>query len=119
MRLHGATLLSINVIMRQKSEFTKKTPTFYGLEKLSNEYNRASEEYALLEMDLETSTQKLMIAKKALDEADAKLKRLEEKKQAIEELKRKEARLHSDIRNMTNTLASITQANRRQKNIIR
>ncbi len=36
-------------------------------------------------MELENSTQKLMVAKKALDEADSKLKKLEEKKQAIEE----------------------------------
>ena len=52
-------------------------------------------------MELENSTQKLMIAKKALDAADLKLKNLEEKKQTIEELKRKEARLHADIMNMT------------------
>jgi DNA repair exonuclease SbcCD ATPase subunit len=44
-----------------------------------------------------------------LDEADAKLKRLEDKKQAIEEVKHKEARLQSDIRNITSTLSSLTQ----------
>ncbi len=87
----------------------EKDPDVLSLEKLSDEYNRASEEYTLLEMDLETSSQKLMIAKKALDEADFKLKRQEDRKQAIEDLKRKEARLQSDIRNMTNNLASITQ----------
>ena len=89
-----------------------------GLEKLSNEYNRASEEYALLEMDLENSTQKLAVAKKALDEADSKLKKLEEKKQAIEELKRKEARFHSDIVNMTSTLASLNQRIEGKKTIV-
>jgi exonuclease SbcC len=87
----------------------EKDPDVNGLEKLSNECNRASEEYALLEMDLENATQKLAVAKKALDEADSKLKKLEEKRQVIEELKRKEARLHADIVNMTNTLASLTQ----------
>ncbi len=54
----------------------EKDPDVYGLEKLSNEYNRASEEYALLEMELENSTQKLAVAKKALDEADAKLEEI-------------------------------------------
>ena len=44
-------------------------------------------------MDLENSTQKLAIAKRALDEANPKLKQLEDKKLAVEELKRKEARL--------------------------
>ena len=96
----------------------EKDPDVIGLEKLSNEYNRASEEYALLEMDLENSTQKLTVAKKALDEADSKLKKLEEKKQAIEDLKRKEARLHADIVNMANTLASLTQRIEGKKTIL-
>ena len=96
----------------------EKDPDVTGLEKLSNEYNRASEEYALLEMDLENSTQKLTVAKKALDGADSKLKKLEEKKQAIEDLKRKEARLHADIVNMANTLASLTQRIEGKKTIL-
>jgi DNA repair exonuclease SbcCD ATPase subunit len=96
----------------------EKDPDVTGLEKLSNEYNKASEEYALLEMDLENSTQKLTVAKKALDEADLKLKKLEEKKQAIEELKRKEARLHANIVNMANALASLTQRIEGKKTIV-
>ena len=96
----------------------EKDPDVIGLEKLSNEYNRTSEEYTLLEMDLENSTQKLTMAKRALDEADSKLKKLEEKKQAIEEVKRKEARLHSDIVNMANTLASLTQRIEGKKTIL-
>jgi len=96
----------------------EKDPDVIGLEKLGNEYNRASEEYALLEMDLENSTQKLTVAKKALDEADSKLKKLEEKRQVIEDLKRKEARLHADIVNMSNTLASLTQRIEGKKTIL-
>lgn len=96
----------------------EKDPDVNGLEKLSNEYNRASEEYALLEMDLDNSTQKLSVAKKALDEADSKLKKLEEKRQVIEELKRKEARLHADDVNMANTLASLTQRIEGKKTIL-
>ena len=96
----------------------EKDPDVIGLEKLSNEYNRASEEYALLEMELENSTQKLAVAKKALDEADFKLKKLEDKKQAIEEVKRKEARLHSDLVNMTSTLASLNQRIEGKKTIV-
>jgi exonuclease SbcC len=96
----------------------EKDPDVTGLEKLSNEYSRASEEYALLEMDLENSKQKLAVAKKALDEADSKLKKLEEKKQAIEELKQKEARLHANIVNMANALASLTQRIEGKKTIV-
>ena len=96
----------------------EKDPDVIGLEKLSNEYNRASEEYTLLELDLENSTQKLAVAKKALDEADLKLKKMEEKKQAIEDLKRKETRCHADVVNITNTLASLTQRVEGKKTIL-
>jgi exonuclease SbcC len=96
----------------------EKDPDVTGLEKLSNEYNRSSEEYTLLEMDLENATLKLTVAKKALDEADSKLKKLEEKKQAIEELKRKEVRLHSDIANMGRTLASLNERMEGKKTIL-
>ncbi len=87
----------------------EKDPDVNGLEKLSNDYNRASEEFTLLEMGLEDSAQKLAVAKRVLDEANAKLKQLEEKKLAIEELKHKEARLNANINNMTSTLASLNQ----------
>ena len=96
----------------------EKDPDVHGLEKLSNEYNRASEEFTLLEMDLETSTQKLAVAKRALDEANSKLKQLEEKKLAVEDLKRKEARLNANISNMTSTLASINQRIEGKKTIV-
>ena len=96
----------------------EKDPDVNGLEKLSNEYNRASEEFTLLEMDLENSTQKLTVAKRALDEANSKLKQLEEKKLAVEELKRKEARLNANITNMTSTLASLNQRMEGKKTIV-
>jgi exonuclease SbcC len=96
----------------------EKDPDVNGLEKLNNEYNRAGEEFTLLEMDLENSTQKLAIAKRALDEANSKLKQLEEKKLAVEELKRKEARLTANITNMNNTFSSLNQRIEGKKSII-
>ena len=69
-------------------------------------------------MDLETSTQKLAVAKRALDEANAKLKQLEEKKLAVEELKRKETRINANISNMTSTLVSLNQRIVDKKTII-
>jgi len=98
--------------------FYQKEPDVMGLERLSEDYNRASEEYTLLEMEFETSAQKLMIAKKALEESDGKLKRMEERKQFIEELKRKEARLQSDIRNIANNLFSRTQEIKDKKTLL-
>ena len=96
----------------------EKDPDVIGLEKLSNDYNRTSEEFTLLEMNLETSTQKLAVAKRALDEANAELKQLEEKKLAVEELKRKEARLNANIANVIATLASLNQRIEDKKTIV-
>ncbi len=89
-----------------------------GLEKLGNEYNKATEEYALLEMDLENASQKQTLAKRLLEEAEIKLKQLEEKKLTVEELKRKEARLHANLQSMTNVLASLTQRIEDKKTIV-
>ena len=96
----------------------EKDPDVNALEKLSVEYTRTSEEYTLLEMELETAAQKMAFAKRALDEADLKLKRLEEKRQTIEELSRKEARLHSDAANMSRTLASLAERMQGKKTIL-
>ncbi|HSV48853.1 MAG TPA: hypothetical protein VLH35_00930, partial [Candidatus Acidoferrales bacterium] len=96
----------------------EKDPDVLGLEKLSAEYNRASEEFTLLEMDLENQTQKLSVAKRGLEEADLRLKRSEEKKLAFEELKRKEAKANANIANMTRNLASLTERVEGKKTII-
>jgi exonuclease SbcC len=96
----------------------EKDPDVNSLEKLSAEYNRASEEFALLEMDLENSTQKLAVAKKKLDEADLNLKWLEEKKLTVEEFKRKEAKLLANISNTAATLASLNQRMKDKKTIV-
>ncbi len=96
----------------------EKDPDILSLERLSQEYNRTSEEYALLEMDLENSTRQLVVAKRALDDADVKLKALEEKKLAVEGLKQKETRLNANILNMAATLASLTQRIDGKKTIV-
>jgi len=96
----------------------EKDPDVNGLEKLNADYNRASEEFTLLEMDLEDQAQKLALAKRALEEADLRLKRSEEKKLAYEDLKRREARLNADVANMTKTLASLTERIEGKKTIL-
>ncbi len=96
----------------------EKDPDVNSMEKLSNEYNRATEEFTLIEMDLENSTQKLTISRKTLDEANTNLKQLEEKKFSVEELKRKEARCNANIQNMSTTLVSLTQRIEGKKTIV-
>lgn len=96
----------------------EKDPDIVGLEKLSAEYNRVSEEFTLLEMDLESQTQKLSIAKRALEEAEQRLKRSEEKRLTYEELKRKEARLNANVVNTNKNIASLTERVEGKKTII-
>jgi exonuclease SbcC len=87
----------------------EKDPDVVGLEKLSTEYNRVTEEFTLLEIELQNAIGKLAGAKKALEDADSKLKKLEEKKLFIEELKRKEAKVQANISNVKDASASLTQ----------
>jgi DNA repair exonuclease SbcCD ATPase subunit len=96
----------------------EKDPDITGKEKLGAEYNRVTEEYTLLEIELQNAVEKLSVTKRYLDEADAKLKKLEDKKLAIEELKRKEARLHANITNAQETAASLAQKTEGKKTIL-
>ncbi|MCW4008757.1 MAG: SMC family ATPase [Candidatus Bathyarchaeota archaeon] len=89
-----------------------------GLEKLSVEYNRITEEFMLLEMELQDAVSKLAAAKRALDAADEKLKALEEKKLLIEELRRKEAKVQANIASIKETLASLSRRVEDKKTII-
>ena len=117
MKLLSAALRRISGIMKLKEGFTRKTLTSTDW-KTWRRIQQDNREYTMLEMDLESSTQTLVIAKKTFDEADSKLKRLEEKRQAIEELKRKEARLHSDTFNTTKILASPNERLQGKKTIL-
>jgi DNA repair protein SbcC/Rad50 len=92
-----------------EKKFLEKDPDVTGREKLGSEYNRVTEEYTLLELELQNSADKLAVAKRYLEEAEAKQKKLEEKKLAVEELKRKEARLNANISNSEDTAGSLMQ----------
>ncbi|MCL2691048.1 MAG: SMC family ATPase [Candidatus Bathyarchaeota archaeon] len=89
-----------------------------NLEALSNDYNRASEDFTLLEIDFETITQKLVIAKRFLEEAEQNLKALEEKKCQVEELKRKEVQLHTSLQNVTNSITALNQRIEDKKTLV-
>jgi len=96
----------------------EKDPDVVGLEKLSEEYNRVTEEFTLLEIELQDVVGRLAGAKRALEDADSKLAKLEEKKQLIEELKRKEAKVQANISNTHDALASLNQRIEGKKTII-
>jgi DNA repair protein SbcC/Rad50 len=87
----------------------EKDPDVNGMDKLNADYNHASEEFTLLEMDLETAAQRVTRAKNLWDEAEANLKRLEDKKLAIDALKQREARLNANVTNTKRNLTSLAQ----------
>jgi exonuclease SbcC len=96
----------------------EKDPDVVGLEKLSSEYNRVTEEYTRLEVGLQDALGRLAGAKRTLEDADSKLAKLEEKKGQVEELKRKEARIHARISGVADALSSLNQRVEGKKTIL-
>ena len=93
----------------------EKDPDVTGREKLGDEYNRVTEEYTLLEIELQDSQEKLGVSKKVLENAETKLKQVEEKRLAVEELKRREARIHEGIVNAQRNAQCYKQNHQWQK----
>jgi exonuclease SbcC len=93
----------------KERSYLEKDPDVTGKDKLAAEYNHVTEEFALLEMELLNTVEKLASEKRVLEEAETKLKKLEEKKLAVEELRRKEARLQENVRNLEEIVASLSQ----------
>jgi exonuclease SbcC len=98
--------------------YLEKDPDVTGRDKLSAEYNRVTEEFTLLEVELLKAVEKLAAEKRILEEAESKLKKVEEKKLLVEELRRKEARLQENLRNMDETAASLAQRGRDKKIVV-
>jgi exonuclease SbcC len=96
----------------------EKDPDVVSLEKLSNEHNRITEEFTVLEIDLQGAVEKVARARRMLEDADAKLKKLEEKKLLIDDLKRREAKVQTNITNTIDASASLTQRIEGKKTII-
>ncbi len=87
----------------------EKDPDVVGMEKLNTEYNQAVEEFSLIEIELQGMAKKLDKAKKALEEADLKLKKLEEVKAVTEQLKQKKAQIQANLTNVEDASASLAE----------
>jgi len=96
----------------------EKDPDVVGMEKLNTEYNRTVEEFSLIEIELQETAKKLNSAKKALEEADLKLKKLEEVKALAEELKRKEAQVQANLTNIEDASAELAEKTEDKKGTI-
>lgn len=89
-----------------------------GIQKLSAEYNRITEEFALLEISLQEMLKNASTAQKALEEADSMLKKVEEEKAAVEELKRRETRMETNLANIKDTSPKVTEKIQTKKTVI-
>ena len=96
----------------------EKDPDITGNENLCTEYSSVTREYALLEVELLGAEEKLNAAKKCLEEADAQLKKLEDKKLSVEELKREEARLLANTMNAEETAAKLANEAKDKQTIL-
>ena len=96
----------------------EKDPDVVSLEKLSNEHNRITEEFTILEIELQGAVEKVARARRVLEDTDAKLKKLEEKKLLIDDLKRREAKVQTNITNTIDASSSLTQRIEGKKTII-
>jgi exonuclease SbcC len=85
----------------------EKDPDVTSKENLAHEYDRATEEYTLLEIEVQDAQENLQLAKKGLEDAETMLKQVEEKKLVIEELRRKEARVHTNVINIEESISSL------------
>jgi exonuclease SbcC len=96
----------------------EKDPDVTNMSKLTAEYNNITEQFTLLEIELEDAEKKLKMAKNALEEAEAQLKRLEEAKALIEELKRKETQLQTSLANVEDSLAALAERIEDKKTVL-
>jgi exonuclease SbcC len=84
----------------------EKDPDITGMENFATEYNQRVEEFSLLEIQLQDTIGKASAAKKALDDADNRLRQVEQIKTKNDELKRQETRLITSLEHLKEALSS-------------
>jgi DNA repair protein SbcC/Rad50 len=87
----------------------EKDPDVIGLKKLGSEYSQITEEFTLLEIELQGALEKVARARRAMEDADELLKKLEEKRLTAEQLKRRETQVQTNMTNTKEALASLTE----------
>jgi exonuclease SbcC len=96
----------------------ERDPDVVGMEKLNTEYDQAAEEFSLLEVELQKMAKNLEEAKRALEEADLKLKKLEEVKTSTEGLKQKEAQVQANLTNVEARSAALAEKVEEKKSTV-
>jgi len=80
-----------------------------GIEKLQNDYNKAVEEFSLIQDKLEDLRIELMQAEESLRNATTHLQSLEKLRRETEELRRREAELQSNVTNIEEACARLAE----------
>jgi exonuclease SbcC len=92
---------------KNEKDYDERDPDVVATPKLQTDYNKAVEEFSIIENELSNFETKLAQAESALKEAISRLQNLEELRRKTEELRRKEAQLQSDIANIEEALARL------------
>ena len=92
---------------KNEKDYNERDPDVVATPKLQTDYNKAVEEFSIIENELSNFETKLAQAESALKEAISRLQNLEELRRKTEELRRKEAQLQSDIANIEESLARL------------
>lgn len=87
----------------------EKDPDVAGMAKLGEEYDRTAGEFSLVEIEVQDTAKKLGSATNVLEEADEKLKELEEVRAQNEDLRRREARMHANLTYLQEANASLAE----------
>ena len=104
-----SNLLSYQHDYEVEKKVYEKDPDITGMEKLGVEYDRIVEEFSRIEIDLQVTSNKLDVARKALEKADAELKKMEGVKTLNEQLKRKEAGILANLTSLKEALATLKE----------
>jgi len=100
---------------KNEKDIYERDPDVVATQKLQVDYNKAVEEFSIIENELNNLGTKLVQAESALKEATSRLQNLEELRKQTEELRRKEAQLQSDVANIEDNSARLSDEIERKK----
>ena len=87
----------------------ERDPDMVGIDKLQADYNKAVEEFSLIEEELQDLKTNVLKAEVILKEVTSRLQSLEALRRETEKLQRKEAQLQADVANMEDNCARIAE----------
>ena len=96
----------------------ERDPDVAGMGKLGEEYDKTAGEFSLVEVELQDISGKLVSAKKILEDANSKLRDMEEVRAQNEELRRKEAKMHANLMNLQEMKAALAEAVEKERRLV-